>query len=62
MNETNNINEDRPLDPEKATGPGDPLSDAIVEKISHATGLRADSERQTESSSGNTLIPADTNA
>ena len=57
MSDTDNKNEDQRPDPEEATGPGDPLSDAVVEKISQASELRADSERRPESSGA--LIPKD---
>ena len=57
MSDTDNKNEDQHPDPEEATGPGDPLSDAVVEKISQASELRADSERRPESSGA--LIPKD---
>ncbi len=59
MTETNNTDEDQGLDSEKVIG--DPLSDAVVEKITQAHELRVDSGQQAESSSGNTSIPVDVN-
>jgi multidrug efflux pump subunit AcrA (membrane-fusion protein) len=58
MNETYHENEGQHLDPEKVKG--DPLSDAIVEKISQAHELHADIGRQ-EGSSGSAPIPDDVN-